>query len=114
MIDDTSVKGNRIWKVEKNENSWGTPTLLDTLVTKGGEYASSVAENGNLYFTFGPHRSPDWNIHKSGRENNKYSSPTILNFNSTGYEDVHTKIAMCRRHYAACGLGAGYVEQFVR
>lgn len=32
----------------------------------------------------------------------------------TGYEDVHTKIAMCRAHYAACGLGEGFVEQFVR
>jgi quercetin dioxygenase-like cupin family protein len=32
----------------------------------------------------------------------------------TGYEDVWTKIDMCRRHYAACGLGAGYVEQFIR
>jgi len=32
----------------------------------------------------------------------------------TGYEDVHTKLAMCRRHYEACGLGADYVQQFVR
>ena len=34
--------------------------------------------------------------------------------NNTGYEDVHTKIAMCRRHYASCGLGAGYVDPFIR
>lgn len=33
---------------------------------------------------------------------------------TTGYEDVFTKIEMCRRHYAACGLGADYVDQFVR
>ena len=32
----------------------------------------------------------------------------------TGYEDVWTKIDMCRAHYAQCGLGAGYVEQFIR
>ena len=31
-----------------------------------------------------------------------------------GYEDVWTKIEMCRRHYAAVGLGAGYVDEFVR
>jgi len=31
-----------------------------------------------------------------------------------GYEDVFTKIAMCRKHYAAVGLGEGYVDQFVR
>jgi quercetin dioxygenase-like cupin family protein len=32
----------------------------------------------------------------------------------TGYEDVWTKIDMCRAHYAAHGLGADYVDQFVR
>ena len=33
---------------------------------------------------------------------------------STGYEDVFTKIGMCRRHYSDCGLGADYVDQFIR
>ena len=32
----------------------------------------------------------------------------------TGYEDVFTKIAMCREHYCDVGLDAGYVDQFVR
>ena len=32
----------------------------------------------------------------------------------TGYEDVFTKIAMYRAHYTQCGLGADYVDQFVR
>jgi quercetin dioxygenase-like cupin family protein len=31
-----------------------------------------------------------------------------------GYEDVFTKIAMCRAHYSAIGLGAEYVDRFVR
>ena len=31
-----------------------------------------------------------------------------------GYEDVFTKIEMCRDHYAAVGLGADYVDQFIR
>ncbi len=30
------------------------------------------------------------------------------------YEDVHTKIEMCRRHYERVGLGADYVQQFIR
>ena len=34
--------------------------------------------------------------------------------NQTGYEDVFTKIAMCRAHYEAVGLGTAYVEQFIR
>jgi len=31
-----------------------------------------------------------------------------------GYEDVWTKIDMCRTHYAAVGLGATFVDQFIR
>ncbi len=31
-----------------------------------------------------------------------------------GYEDVWSKIEMCRRHYLDVGLGDGYVEQFIR
>lgn len=31
-----------------------------------------------------------------------------------GYEDVFTKIDMCRAHYEAVGLGGAYVDQFVR
>jgi 2,4'-dihydroxyacetophenone dioxygenase len=32
----------------------------------------------------------------------------------TGFEDVHTKIAMCRAHYRRVGLGDDYVAQFIR
>ena len=31
-----------------------------------------------------------------------------------GYEDVFTKIEMCRKHYAEVGLGEDYVDQFIR
>ena len=31
-----------------------------------------------------------------------------------GHDDVHTKIEMCRRHFAAVGLGEEFVTQFVR
>ncbi|MSU63523.1 MAG: cupin [Pedosphaera sp.] len=33
---------------------------------------------------------------------------------AVSYDDVHTKIDMCRRHFADVGLGADYVKQFVR
>ena len=33
---------------------------------------------------------------------------------TTGYEDVFTKIEMCRKHYTEVGLGADYVDQFIR
>jgi hypothetical protein len=31
-----------------------------------------------------------------------------------GYEDVFTKIDLCRRHFSACGLGEAFVERFIR
>ena len=31
-----------------------------------------------------------------------------------GYEDVFSKIDMCRRHYGDVGLGTDYVDQFIR
>ena len=32
----------------------------------------------------------------------------------TAYEDVFTKIEMCRKHYETVGLGAGYADRFIR
>jgi quercetin dioxygenase-like cupin family protein len=32
----------------------------------------------------------------------------------TGYEDVFTKIDLCRSHYRGNGLGASYVDAFIR
>jgi len=32
----------------------------------------------------------------------------------TGYEDVFTKIEMCRKHYEQVGLGADFITQFIR
>ena len=32
----------------------------------------------------------------------------------TAYEDVHTKIEMCRRHYRSVGLGDDYLKRFIR
>lgn len=34
--------------------------------------------------------------------------------NALGYEDVFSKIVMCRKHYEECGLGGEYVERFIR
>jgi hypothetical protein len=31
-----------------------------------------------------------------------------------GYEDVFTKIDMCRKHYSEMGFGEGFVEGFIR
>ena len=36
------------------------------------------------------------------------------NHEHTGFEDVFTKIDMCRQHYVQVGLGADYLDQFIR
>lgn len=33
---------------------------------------------------------------------------------TSGFDDVHVKIAMCQKHFEEVGLGADYVDQFVR
>lgn len=33
---------------------------------------------------------------------------------TTGYDDVFTKIDMCRDHFEEVGLGGDYVKQFIR
>ncbi|MDG2168515.1 MAG: 2,4'-dihydroxyacetophenone dioxygenase family protein [Opitutales bacterium] len=34
--------------------------------------------------------------------------------NTVGYDDVHTKLELCRNHFEKVGLGADYAEQFIR
>jgi hypothetical protein len=33
---------------------------------------------------------------------------------ATGYDDVFTRTAVARAHYASCGLGEDFVDQFIR
>ncbi len=33
---------------------------------------------------------------------------------TVGFDDVFTRIKACRDHYAGCGLGDSYVDQFIR
>ena len=83
----TNTIGNRLWKVARNGKDWGIPVLLDTIISKGGEYACSISETGDLYFTFGAQRSRDWNILRSKNNNGTYDPPVKLDLNSPGYED---------------------------
>lgn len=41
-----------IWYVQKEDNGWGTPIALDTIInTSGDEFYPSMSNNGTLYFT---------------------------------------------------------------
>jgi tetratricopeptide (TPR) repeat protein len=80
---------NRIWQVERTENSWGVPTPFDTIASQGQDYAHSITNNGTLYFSSGIREGTNWNIRKSEKINGVYTKPVLLpfNINSIGYED---------------------------
>lgn len=81
-------RGNRIWKVSRTGTTWGTPTPIDTIVSKAEEFSHSVSKRGTLYFSSAL-GGKDMNLHYSVWDNNSYSKPVTLpaTINTPGYED---------------------------
>lgn len=79
----------RIWEVERNEGDWKEPVPVDTVVSKGKEFAHSIAENGTFYFSVQPEEGRNMNIQKAEIKNGSYTNPVSLPFsiNSVDYED---------------------------
>ena len=81
--------GMHIWYVEKEKEDWSDPVLLDTNVSTGDDFALSISENGNLYFSSmreGGLGSLD--IYYSKYVDGKFSEPENLDvINSEYYED---------------------------
>ena len=82
------ANGNRLWMVQRTEHGWSAPTPLDATALTGGNYSPSVSASGDVYFTNGAFRSPDWNIclkraNEANREPTKLPAP----INSDSYED---------------------------
>ncbi|HZY80228.1 MAG TPA: hypothetical protein VFE50_11940 [Cyclobacteriaceae bacterium] len=83
-------RGNRIWSVERTESGWGKPVPFDTLVSKGDEFALSVANSGALYFSSASKSvGTSLNILMTTKTNGQYSDPALLpyNINTPAYED---------------------------
>jgi Tol biopolymer transport system component len=78
-----------IWKVERNNNGWGTPRPLDSTVIKGFEYAHSVSKKGTIFFSSRRPGTRDFDIFFAKCKNNKFLQAEILNdsINTAGYED---------------------------
>lgn len=79
----------RFWEVERNEGDWKEPVPFDTIVSKGKEFAHSIAKNGTFYFSVAPVEGRNMNIQKAEMENGHYTKPVVLPFsiNSVDYED---------------------------
>jgi hypothetical protein len=83
------TKGNHLWSVRRTDDGiWSEPVMIDTAISKGGDYAPSVTSKGVLYFTHGPFRSPDWNIVSADLSSDMNSARVIVpTINSDKYED---------------------------
>ena len=79
------------WWAEEGTYAFETPGDIHTLVVPDG-----VEEMATLFHVTGTYI---------------YVDP---DGNPTGIEDVFTKVALARAHYEAVGLGADYVDQFIR
>jgi hypothetical protein len=79
----------RFWVVERNGSDWKEPTPFDTVVSKGKEFAHSIAESGTLYFSVAPESGRNMNVQKAELKNGGYTKPVALPFsiNSVDYED---------------------------
>ena len=79
LIGDSSIAKNmNIWMVEREDDNWGEPILLDsTINTSQGEYYPSLTKTGTLYFTREePNRIN--NIYRSKYINGSYALPEKL------------------------------------
>lgn len=79
----------RIWEVERTIDGWGKPMPVDTIVSKGRDYSSSIAGNNDIYLSTSMGGGTNFNITRSKKLNGRYTSPEILpfNINSVDYED---------------------------
>jgi hypothetical protein len=83
-------RGNRIWTVERTQAGWGTPTPFDSTVSKGEEFAHTIASSGTLYYSSAAgSMGTSLNILTAANNNGKYSEPVMLpfNINTVQYED---------------------------
>ena len=79
----------RIWEVTRNAGGWEKPVPFDTTVSRGMEYAHSVAGNGSIYFSTRYSTRTNFNIWKAAKDSDGSMPPAVLPFglNSVGYED---------------------------
>lgn len=82
-------EGIRIWKVERTVDGWGEPEPLDTVVSKGEDYAHSVAANGTIYFSIRREEGRIFDIVSAIKNGNTYFAPVPLggDINTASYED---------------------------
>jgi hypothetical protein len=81
------------------EHTW-TATVGSYVYEPPGETHTLIIESDDEMITFFNNAGPVIYIDESGKQ--------------VGYDDVFTKIDLCRSWYKKCGLGTEYIDQFIR
>lgn len=91
LPSDRPVGDMRLWVVTRKASGWGQPAPLDTVVSKGVEYAHSVSRQGTLFFSARElvNGEPQWKIYASRRSGANYLPPVALDarINDGSYVD---------------------------
>jgi hypothetical protein len=79
----------RIWKVDRTPAGWGRPVPFDTVVSKGGEYAHSMAADGSIFFASALNGVTSWDLMHARVVNGRYAEaePCPYPINSVDYEE---------------------------
>src|SRR5882724_10685510 len=77
-VPEGYAEGIRIWKVSRTKNGWGKPAPLDAIVSKGEDYAQSVAANGTIYFSSRRDGGRSFDISFSKKQGKQYLPPVKI------------------------------------
>ncbi len=84
----------RMWHVKREDKGWGIPMPVDSIISRGSEFAHSVTKDGIIYFSSGFLNDPlknrsGWSLFKrvpTSLEKHKIE-PLPYPINSLGFED---------------------------
>lgn len=76
--DSLEMSEPNIWYVQRHEDKWGNPIVLDTTINSiYDEYFPSITKDGTLYFTRGS-KTGEYFIYRSIQINGKYTKAVKL------------------------------------
>lgn len=94
FYNGSKQNGGRLWRVDRLNHGWSTPTLLPTSVnTSASIYAPSVAADGSLYFMTPDAGSGKFRLFRAQSHDGTYLSAQPLPFSDGTATDVDPAVA---------------------
>ena len=110
VAGNSSAQQNLAWAMGQRDWSTGQSAYRLLLFGTGARQRMDNASVSESHFQQVVRQKGKLSVSTVLRTRMRYFSDGAV----LGYEDVFTKIALCRKHYEAVGLGADYVDQFIR